>query len=280
MTFVDERVAPSGDSNKRHRSNGHRVRGRLRLNPIAAIRRRRHRSADRWLARAHRRRRLPLMLVPLAIVLVIGVVWSVWFSSILAVQQVRVMGLTKESAVAGVGQVEAAADISLTTPLIEVQTEAARKRVAELPWVESVDVYRSWPNAIVIDVRERIPVAVVEEGDERRGVDASGVAFDPPGGLWLTDPVIRGGEAAVPTAVAVVASLPEEIARRVRLVQAVSPDDIRLQLGNNAIVRWGNAEEADFKAQVLLALLPRRAQAYDVSAPQLPTTFGEKGPRD
>jgi cell division protein FtsQ len=103
--------------------------------------------------------------------------------------------------------------------------------------------------------------------------------FDPPGGLWLTDPVIRGQETAMAEAVAVVASLPEEIQRRVRVVQAVSPDDIRLQLGNDAIVRWGNAEEGAFKAEVLLTLLTRRAEAYDVSAPQLPTTFGEKGSR-
>ena len=77
-----------------------------------------------------------------------------------------------------------------------------------------------------------------------------------------------------------VATLPEDIERRVRVVQAVSPDDIRLQLGNDSIVRWGNADEGEFKAQVLLSLLPRRAQAYNVSAPELPTTFGEKGQRD
>ena len=149
-----------------------------------------------------------------------------------------------------------------------------------MPWVESVEVYRSWPNTIVIDVLERTAVAVLEEGEARRGVDATGAVFDPPGGLWLTDPVIRGEQAALAEAVAVVSSLPAEIEERVRVVQAVSPDDIRLQLGNDAIVRWGNADEAAFKAEVLLALLPRRAQAYDVSAPQLPTTFGEKGRRN
>jgi len=63
-------------------------------------------------------------------------------------------------------------------------------------------------------------------------------------------------------------------------VQAVSPDDIRLLLGNDAIVRWGNAQEAELKAEVLASLLPRRARGYDVSAPQLPTTFGERGPKD
>jgi len=67
--------------------------------------------------------------------------------------------------------------------------------------------------------------------------------------------------------------------RRVRVIQAVSVDDIRLELGNESIVRWGNADEAEFKAEVLRSLLPRRAASYDVSAPSLPATFGEKGPK-
>lgn len=273
MTVIDEHPPPNGQP---------ATQGRRRGLPraLAAIGNRRPRVADRWVARAHRRRRLQFLLAVVVILLAVGGAWMVWFSSIMAVQQVRVTGLSAESEVAGIGQVQTAAAIEPGTALVRVDTSAAQGRIAELPWIETVDVYRSWPNAIVIEVAERTPVAVVEEGEARRGVDASGVLFDPPGGLWLTDPVIRGNEAALPAAVAVVASLPEEIARRVRVVQAVSPDDIRLQLGNDAIVRWGNADEGEFKAQVLLALLPRRAQAYDVSAPQLPTTFGEKGPRD
>lgn len=275
MTLLDEVVPPSEEPASRPQS---RRRGITR--PIAVIRRRRRHVADRWLARAHRRRRLQVVLGVIVVLLVMGGVWAMWFSSFLAVQQVRVQGLSVEGEVTGVGQVESAAAVTRATPMFQVDTGAAKSRVAQLPWVETVDVYRSWPNAIVIDVKERTPVAVVEDGEARRGVDASGVLFDPPGGLLLTDPVIRGNEAAIPTAVSVVASLPEDIERRVRVVQAVSPDDIRLQLGNDAIVRWGNADEGAFKAQVLLALLPRRAQAYDVSAPQLPTTFGERGARN
>ena len=63
------------------------------------------------------------------------------------------------------------------------------------------------------------------------------------------------------------------------MIQAVSVDDIRLKLGNKSIVRWGNSQETEFKVEVLRSLLPRRAQSYDVSAPSLPATFGEKGPK-
>lgn len=232
--------------------------------------------ADAWIQRSMWRRRLGLV-AGVGVVAVAGVaVWVMWFSPVFETDQIRVVGVSEIGQQAGNAQVVSAAAIPDRTPLIRVDTDAARDKVAQLPWVESVEVYRSWPRAIVVEVRERTPVAVVEDGEARTGVDASGVLFDPPGGLWITDPVIRGEESALPEAVKVVASLPTEIQRRVRVVQAVSPDDIRLELGNGAIVRWGNSEDGEFKAQVLLALLPRRAQAYDVSAPELPTTFGEK----
>ena len=243
---------------------------------------------DRWVARQQRRRRLRLVAFLAVIALIAAAVWTVFYSSVLSVRDIRVVGLSEEGQVAGSEQVQNAAGITPGTPIALVEADRAAERIGELPWVDTVEVRRGWPDSIVLAVTERVPVAVVESDDPfdrdgdpiRQGVDAGGVVFDPPGGLWLTDPVIRGEVRAIPEAVAVVASLPEDIERRVREVQAVSPDDIRLLLGNDAIVRWGNAQEAEFKAEVLASLLPRRARGYDVSAPQLPTTFGERGPKD
>lgn len=265
-----------------------RGRGWRRFLPRVGFLRRR-RVPDRWLAREQRRRRMRLLLLVLLLVVMGAVVWAVAFSSLLAVRSVSVEGLAEESVDAGASRVTTAAAIGIGTPIARVDANAAAQRVAALPWISSVEVRRAWPDAIVIAVTERTPVAVVEstpasEGGAiadaiRQGVDAQGVVFDPPGGLWLTGPVIRGEVEAIPEAVDVVASLPEDISRRVRVVQAVSPDDIRLQLGNDSIVRWGNASEPEFKAEVLAALLNRRAKGYDVSAPELPTTFDERGPK-
>jgi len=269
---------------------------RPRLSPLGRFRLRlprlqlpgRRAVADRHLARERSRRRLRLLVLVAAVAAIAGLVWAVLFSSLLAVRDVEVIGLSQEAALEGGAQVITAAAIPEGEPIARLDTGSAAARVAALPWVDGVEVRRAWPNSIVLAVTERTPVAVVESVDPfdpdgepiRQGVDESGVVFDPPGGLWLTDPVIRGEPRAIPEAVAVVASIPEDIERRVRDVQAVSPDDIRLRLGNDAIVRWGNADEAEFKAEVLAALLPRRAKGYDVSAPRLPTTFDERGPKD
>ena len=242
-------------------------------------RRRRRRVADRWVARAQRRRWWRLASLVLVVALIGGAVWAAWFSSLLAVHQVSVFGLSDEGELVGGQEVRSAASIPAGMPIARLDTASAQARVLELPWVASVEVRRAWPQDVVIAVTERSPVAVVKQGEDRRGVDAEGNIFDPPGGLWLTDPIIRGDDSAIAEAVKVASSLPADLEKRVRVIQAVSIDDIRLKLGNKSIVRWGNSQEAEFKAEVLRSLLPRRAQSYDVSAPSLPATFGEKGPR-
>lgn len=242
-------------------------------------RRRRRAVADRWVARAQRRRWWRLASLVLVVALIGGAVWAAWFSSLLAVHQVSVIGLNDEGELVGGQEVRSAASIPAGTPIVGLDTASAQTRVLELPWVASVEVRRAWPQDVVIAVTERSPVAVVMQGEDRRGVDAEGNIFDPPGGLWLTGPIIRGDEGAIAEAVKVASSLPADLEKRVRVIQAVSVDDIRLELRNKSIVRWGNSQETEFKAEVLRLLLPRRAQAYDVSAPSLPATFGEKGPK-
>ena len=261
------------------RATGPEKKVRRRRFRLSRRRRRRRAVADRWVARAQRRRWWRLAAVVLVVALIGGAVWAAWFSSLLAVHQVSVVGLSDEGELVGGQEVRSAASIPAGMPIARLDTASAQARVLELPWVASVEVRRAWPQDVVIAVTERSPVAVVMQGEERRGVDAEGNIFDPPGGLWLTDPIIRGDESAVAEAVKVASSLPADLERRVRVIQAVSVDDIRLELGNKSIVRWGNAQEAEFKAEVLRSLLPRRAQAYDVSAPSLPATFGEKGPK-
>jgi cell division protein FtsQ len=76
-----------------------------------------------------------------------------------------------------------------------------------------------------------------------------------------------------------VSQLPKSLAQKVVRVRAQSIDSVELDLKSGAVVRWGSADEPEFKAAVLEALLSLRAQIYDVSAPELPTTTDEKGPK-
>ena len=49
-------------------------------------------------------------------------------------------------------------------------------------------------------------------------------------------------------------------------------DQISLVLRDGRTVEWGSAEQSELKAEVLVPLLKRPAQRYDVSVPGQPTT--------
>ena len=69
----------------------------------------------------------------------------------------------------------------------------------------------------------------------------------------------------------VVAALPTDLATKVDYAEVLSVDQITLRLRDGREVRWGSAEQSAEKAEVLQALLARKAQGYDVSVPGQPT---------
>lgn len=200
--------------------------------------------------------------------------WLVWFSSVLAVQGVAVEGtgyLTDD-------EVREAAEVPAGEPLARVDLVAVTARVAALAPVESVEVTRSWPHQLLIEVTERTPVAVVDVGGSIRGMDAEGVLFleypTPPRDL----PVLRtfaGADAgARQEAAGVVTALPGDLARQVDHLEVETIDRITLVLRDGRVVVWGSAQDSAEKARVLVALLAHQARQYDVSVPSHPTTRG------
>ncbi len=220
--------------------------------------------------RTEPKRRGVRALIAILIALVItALAWLVWFSPVLSVQGVRVVGATGAPANA----VMSAAQVPLGVPLAQLDAAGIASRVATIPWVGTVEVRRGWPREVVLAVTPRVPVAKV--AGTPKVADATGLAFDPPTPPGPLLDIDAQGPALV-AAVQVLTGLPDAIRSRVRLIEARTRDDVELQLRSGAVVRWGSAERGDLKAQVLLALLPRRARVYDVTAPELPTTFGER----
>lgn len=211
-------------------------------------------------------------IIVVSLVFVATGIWLVWFSPYLAVRSIDVSGADPRR----VSAVEAAAAIGEGTPIARVDTSQAQSAIAGLDWVESVDVRRAWPDRIVIAVTERVPVARAVQPGPDKAVDSTGAVFTPLDRLGPEVMAIAAEGPALASSVEVWLALPEEIRKRVRRVTASTRDDILLHLRNGSIVRWGSSDEPLFKAEVLLALLDRRARIYDVSAPQLPTTLQEK----
>lgn len=222
--------------------------------------------------RPKRRLRWRRLVVALLLVAAIGgLVWLVFFSSVLAASTVRVVGAQGRLA----DEVLYVAEVPLGTPLARLDAAAVGDRVATLPWVGSVEVRRGYPSEIVIAVTERTPVA--REAGGPRAIAADGTVFVASTKLDPGLPSITASDdVARQAAAGVIASLPEDLRGRVVSARATTRDDVVLTLRSGAKVTWGSVDEAALKAQVLDALLARKARAYDVSAPGLPTTVDER----
>jgi cell division protein FtsQ len=215
-------------------------------------------------------------LIPVVIIVPIALAlgWLLWFSPWLAVTQVQVT-VSSAPAVAGPltpDEVRVAAQVETGTPLLRVDTGAIEQRIAALPSVESVAVSRSWPDAIVIDVVRRTPVALVSSGGGYDVVDASGAVIRTVTGIEGDLPVVRATGDGVGAAVTVARELPEDIRRKVVGIEASTRNDVTLLLRNGSEVMWGSAQDGEFKARVLQTLFQVDAKYYDVSAPGVPAT--------
>jgi cell division protein FtsQ len=235
---------------------------------LASTRKRfaRRQWARRWLA--WRR----LLVAALVLLLVGGAVYTVYFSSVLAVEGVEVRGLDTLR----VADITAAADVPVGEPLATIDLEAIERKVSSLGEVRSVEVSRQWPHDVLIEVEERVPVAVLRLGDQLRNLDADGVIFGdrkhPPGNLPMVETDADTSSDALREAAAVAGALDPALLAIVDHLEVATVDQITLFLRDGRIVRWGSSEQSQEKAEVLSALLKRKAEVYDVSVPGAPTT--------
>ncbi|MGV1005375.1 MAG: cell division protein FtsQ/DivIB [Candidatus Nanopelagicales bacterium] len=192
-----------------------------------------------------------------------------WHSPLTVVRDLQVVAPKGISA----KKVLAAADIDAGSHVPGVSPAGVRMSVmTEIPEIADVQVVRRLPHTIQLIITPRVPHLALSTKSGYLILDSSGVAFQrsrDPGGLPVINADKDPGRA---TAIEVMAQLPEALAKKVAVVTATTGDDVTLNLGGGATVRWGAATDAQLKAQVLAALLQVKAANYDVSAPLLPTT--------
>jgi cell division protein FtsQ len=213
-----------------------------------------------------------------AVVLLLGglAVWLFYFSTAFAVEGVRVSGADTVP----VATIENVAEAPMGTPLAKVDLTAIAERVRTIPAVADAQVTRAWPHKVVIVVTERVPVVVVTDGSRFELVDATGTAFktvsDRPDGLPEARVTGTRRDVTIRSVVTVSAALPAALRAETGSISAASPDSITLNLPSGVKVVWGSSDDSERKAEVLNVLMKREAKVYDVSAPDLPVTKGEK----
>lgn len=229
--------------------------------------------APKAAARRGRSRYKAAFFVLAAAALIAAGVWVLYGSRLLVVRSIQVTGthLVPKS------EVVAAAGIPKGLPLMRVNTGAAASRVDRITQVQSAQVTRSWPDGVVITVRERRPALAVPVAGGFDLVDPSGVVvrqvtkqprrlprFVPAGPL--------PGNPGVRAAASVLRELPRTLAGRVTSVTVPTPDAVTLHLPGGVTIDWGSPGLAAQKARVLAILMRTHARSYDVSAPGSATT--------
>ena len=214
----------------------------------------------------------------LALVLIGALAWVVGWSNVLGVRSVQVSGQTTLKPEV----IRTEASVTLGRPLARVDTGVIEKRVGQLDRIEIVDVGRSWPNTISIEVVERTAIGWVFAGGEVKGLDRLGVLFrsynKAPKGLIevrINADRIPERDKSLREAAEVLHSIKSsdaDLFKALDRIEAESIDSVELNLSKGRTVKWGSAEQSEAKLRVLRPLLRIKARTYDVSAPEQPTT--------
>ena len=228
------------------------------------------------MSRAHALRRRGLVLAVLVVVLVAGYMLWLRNSSLFAVEQVEVSGVTanREEITAALEQ----AASEMTT--LRVRDDQLREAVQGFPTVASISADSSLFHRLEITVTERPPVAEIAAGGGAQPVSADGyllTGLESDAELPLIEAgSARGGrldqEAAAQAAI--LGAAPGDLRDRLR---ASSWDESRggvvVDLEGAPELRFGDGERAEEKWRALSALLADGAAAavyIDVSVPERP----------
>ncbi|WP_331281144.1 cell division protein FtsQ/DivIB [Rhodococcus sp. UNC363MFTsu5.1] len=217
-----------------------------------------------------RNRKRPLIIALSAVVLV-GLVAAAWFTPVLSVRKVSVVGNV------GVPSDEVMTALAIPTgkPLLQVDVDAAARRVAAIPKVDHARVERRYPSTVRVTVVERAPAVFYDTPEGTHLMDAGAVAYaiePPPPGVprlkverpGLEDPVTVD-------ALKVLTSMPPPLRAQVGEIAAGSISDIRVTLTDGRQLVWGSVENTERKSAIALPLLGQPGKVYDISSPDLVT---------
>lgn len=246
---------------------------RVRTDPRISRRR-------RAIERSRRRR---LLMTAGAVLLVAASIWLVFWSPVLRVREVVVLGSDHVDA----QEVAQVAGLDESDNLLLVSPTWVEEKVGELPWVKHARVNRKLPGTVRVKIVERNPALVLSVQDQRWTLDrfgnvlaegeaaeklpvlAAATVTEPQPGTRLRTDEIR-------SALEAWRSLSRKVRARVVAVLAPTPERITLSLTDGTQVRFGAAENLDAKNEVLVVLLAQmaaeeRSVAYiDVRVPGSP----------
>ena len=177
------------------------------------------------------------------------------------------------------------AGITPGTNVFTLDAGSAEARLERDPWIAQATVTKDLPSTLVIDIDERVAVAVVETGGALRLVADDGALLEaalPRTAAGLptiasTEPGVQPGPDAIGGAARAIAAMGPSLRGRIHGVSILSDGQLRVDLSSGAEVAYGEAVELSEKAMALRALLDYAVDkgasviSADVRVPSAPT---------
>lgn len=211
-----------------------------------------------------------------AVVALVLLVMATVFTPLLAVENIKVSGVSKISQKA----IEKAVRSQLGTPLPLVSSQAVEKSLEKFPLIESFSIVSELPNTLHIAITERQAIAVVDIRGVSYLYDPAGVRIGEASYKDQLPRIAVGGEPknnkTYALAIDVLLALPASLLPRVSQIDAKSKDDVTMQLRGNSGQRiiWGDSGQSTLKSKVLAALIKNQKKTdrvtFDVSSPTAP----------
>lgn len=211
-------------------------------------------------------RRRIVFVILLSAAITSTVLYIGYYSNLLIIKKIEVRGANQVP----VQLITDTAQISLNTQLLRVPTSIVVERLTTISQIGRAEVRRGWPSTLVIEVTERIPLALTDTPAGRFLVDVSGIAYLPaPGDANF--PLISGPDDAS-RSVSILAwqSFPDWLKAEVVITNTDNPNSIWFTLTSGRKVIWGDLTKAEEKSAVLKVLRRMAGSIYDVSTPEVP----------
>jgi cell division protein FtsQ len=163
------------------------------------------------------------------------------------------------------------------TNVFYLDSADVRARLIADPWIADATVVRRLPSTVSITIDEVRPVGVTASAEDPMLLAQDGTVLGrAPAGTRL--PVVgTAGETRPSEATSALGAMPGSLLVRVRSVDLSVDGRITLTLRDGVTVTYGDAADADRKAQALRAVLtwartqPIGVVSIDVSSPAVPT---------
>ncbi|MBZ9741680.1 MULTISPECIES: cell division protein FtsQ/DivIB [unclassified Mesorhizobium] len=196
-----------------------------------------------------------------------GIIQSITARTGFAVDQVKVVGNRQTSEIDILDRLE----LDGWTSLIGFDAEAARERIATLPWIEVAAVRKVYPHTLEVRVEEREAFALWQQGSDLSVIEKDGAIIAPfSGGKQVLLPLLigTGAPAKAPDFMAKIEQYPD-LASRIKGYIRVGERRWDLKLDNGITIKLPEDDEDQALAELVKmdhdkGLLSRDIAAVDM----------------